>query len=286
MILVTGGTGFVGGHLVARLVAAGEEVRVLARTSIYLPGVELVAGDVKDLSAVVGAARGCAAVIHLVGIIREGKGARFKEVHVGGTRTVIRACQEAGVHRLLHMSALGARPDARSRYHRTKWQAEELVRASGLAATIFRPSVMFGSGNSFLPKLRDLLHRGPIIPIIGDGMSLLQPIWVEDVVSCFLAALRQSDTVAHAYELGGPDTFGFEELVDLLAEAEQITKPKLHLPAPLMRPLVATMSRLLPSFPITSDQLTMLLEDNICDITEMREAFHVDPARLQDHLAD
>jgi NADH dehydrogenase len=301
MILVTGGAGFVGSHLVPRLTQSEDavrpgapsrsgaerrvQVRLLARRGGPLPGAEVIPGDVRDLSAVVAAARGCRAVIHLVGIIRERQGARFEAVHVGGTRNIIRACQEAGIRRLLHMSALGARPRARSRYHRSKWEAEELVRASGLAATIFRPSVMFGSGNGFLPELRSLLHRGPFIPIIGSGTNLLQPIWVEDVVSCFLGALQQPETVGRAFALGGPAAYGFEQLVDLLADAEGVRKPKLHLPPVLLRPAVALLGRF-SRFPLTSDQLTMLLEDNVCDITEMCHTFGFSPAPLTDHLAD
>jgi NADH dehydrogenase len=184
------------------------------------------------------------------------------------------------------MSALGARPKARSRYHRSKWEAEEIVRGSSLDSTIFRPSVIFGAGNSFLPQVRALLRRGRVIPIIGDGMSLLQPVWVEDVVSCFVGALDNADTVGQAYELGGAETLSFEQLLDLLAEADGIEKPKVHLPVWIMRPVVAAMSGLLPNFPITSDQLTMLLEDNTCDITAMRETFGIEPASVRDHLSD
>ncbi len=286
MILVTGGTGFFGSHLIPRLVDAGEQVRVLARHPVPLPTVEMVAGDVRDLSAVVSAARGCRAVIHLVGIIRERRGIGFEALHVGGTRNVIRACQEAGVPRLLHMSALGARAGARSRYHRTKWRAEELVRASGLAHTIFRPSVMFGAGNGFLRQVRDLVRRGPVVPVIGDGLALLQPVWARDVARCFLAALEKPETQGQAYELGGPEVFGFVEILDLVAREEGIEKPKIHLPVPLMRPVVGILSRLLPGFPITGDQLIMLLEDNVCDITPMRQVLGVAPARLADHLND
>lgn len=287
MLLITGGTGFVGRHLAARLVSQGESVRVLARRASDLPGVEVQPGDVQEVASLLPAARGCKAVIHLVGIIRERRGASFPEVHVLGTRNVIRACQEAGVSRLLHMSALGARPDGRTAYHRTKWEAEELVRASGLAATIFRPSVIFGAGGEFLPAIRRLLHsRGPVIPILGDGNSLLQPIWIEDVVTCFVKALDLPETVGQAYDLGGPETFGFEELVDLIAADAGIDKRKLHLPLLLARPAVAVLSRLVPGFPITSDQLTMLLEDNVCDITEMVKVFGIRPARLGEHLRE
>jgi NADH dehydrogenase len=286
MILVTGGTGFVGSHLVARLVQAGEQVRALARTRVEISGVEVVVGDVRDLSAVTAAVRDCQAVIHLVGIVREIGEATFQRVHVDGTRTVVQACVEAGVGRLLHMSALGARPGARSTYHRTKWEAEELVRRSGLQATIFRPSVIFGAGSGFLAELRRLVHRGPVIPIAGNGMALLQPIWVEDVISCFVGALAKPETAGQAYHLGGPEVFGFEEMVDLVAAAEGIRKPRLHLPVLWLRPLAAVLGRLTPRFPLTSDQLTMLLEDGVCDTTEMREVLGVTPASLREHLME
>lgn len=286
MILVTGGTGFVGSHLVSRLVQRGDHVRVLARSAARATGGEMVAGDIGDVSSVIAAATGCAAVIHLVGIIAERRGVTFQSVHVDGTRNVIEACQRANVPRLVHMSALGSRPNAASRYHQTKCAAEELVRGSGLPATIFRPSVMFGAGNSFLPQMQGLLHRGPFVPVIGSGRNRLQPVWVEDVVSCFVGALDRPDTAGQAYELGCPEQFTFDELLDILAALEGIRKSKVHLPAGLMRPVVWLGSHITSRFPVTPDQLTMLLEDSVCDIGPMREAFGIEPARLRDHLTD
>ena len=285
MIFITGGTGFVGRHLIARLLREGEQVRALSRGASDLPGVELVRGDITDLSSFAESLRGCRAVIHLVGIIRETGRNTFERIHALGTRIVVEACKEAGVTRLLHMSALGARPDAASRYHRSKWEAEEIVRGSDLEATIFRPSVIFGAGNALIPQIRDLLRK-PVTPVIGNGMSLSQPIWVEDVVSCFVEALGKPETIGRFYELGGRETYGFEQLTDLVAEANGIDKPKIHLPPILVRPVAAVMSRLFRSFPLTPDQLTMLLEDNICDIAEMQEIFGVVPASLAEHLSD
>ena len=260
-------------------------MRALSRGASDLPGVELVRGDITDLSSFAESLRGCRAVIHLVGIIRETGRNTFERIHALGTRNVVDACKEAGVTRLLHMSALGARPDAASRYHRSKWEAEEIVRGSDLEATIFRPSVIFGVGNAFIPQIRDLLRR-PVTPVIGNGMSLSQPIWVEDVVSCFVEALGKPETIDRFYELGGRETYGFEQLTDLVAEANGIDRPKIHLPPILVRPVAAVMSRLFRSFPLTPDQLTMLLEDNICDIAEMKEIFGVVPASLTEHLSD
>lgn len=286
MILVTGGAGFVGERIVSRLTSAGEKVRVLTRSRAGLPGADMIQGDVRDLSAVLQAARGCDAVIHLVGIIRETRGATFRRVHVDGTRTVVQACREAGVSRLLHMSALGARPAALSEYHRTKWEAEESVRASGIAATIFRPSVIFGTRGGFIVEVRKLLHRGPLIPIVGTGMSLLQPVWVEDVASCFVSAIETPQAIGQTYELGGPEVFGFEELVDRVAEADGVVKPKIHLPPGLVGLAAASLGRVWRGFPITPDQLRMLLEDNVCDLAPMIRAFGVEPASLRDHLND
>src|SRR5574340_203801 len=284
MILVTGGTGFVGDRIVARLLSAGKPVRVLAHARGDSPGAEIVRGDIRDLSAVSRAARECRAVVHLVGIIRERGEATFRRMHVDATRIVIQACQQAGVPRLLHMSALGARSGARSRYHRTKWEAEELVRVSGLPATILRPSVIFGPGGGFLAELRKLVRGGPVIPIVGRGMSLLQPVWVEDVAACFAHALDNPDTIGHAYGLGGPETFGLEPLIELIAEVEGIRKPRVHLPVPLVRLAAATLGRLSSRFPLAADQLTMLLEDSVCDITPMQQTLGVNPEPLSKHV--
>jgi uncharacterized protein YbjT (DUF2867 family) len=286
MIAVTGGTGFVGRHLIARLLVQGEQVRTLARHPAGIEGAEVLQGDVTDPTSLAAVFDGCDSAIHLVGVIQEVGDQTFRAVHVEGTRNVITACEAARATRLLSLSALGSRPDARSQYHRSKWEAEKIVNESALDTTIFRPSVMYGHGGGFLPRLRQLVQNFPVLPIMGDGTSLTQPIWVEDVVSCLLGALRQQETVGKTYELGGPETYGFEQLLDLIAEDEGLDPPRIHLPVSLVQPVVSALSRVTRRFPITPDQLTMLLEDNVCDISEMRRAFGVEPASLQEHLAD
>ena len=286
MIVVTGATGFVGGHLVARLVEAGESVRALARHRSDLPSADFVRADITDASSLTAAFEGAASVIHCVGVIRETGRQTFDRVHIHGTEHVIRACKSAGVSRIVYISALGARSDAKSRYHQSKWRAEEIVRSSSIDATTLRPSVIFGREGAFMAALTSLVTEFHVIPIIGDGLSLIQPIWVEDVVTCITGALTNDTTIGETYDLGGPATYGFEQLVDLIAASENVAKPKIHWPVSLVRPVAAVLGRLSQRFPLTSDQLTMLLEDNTCDIASMRRTFGIDPAPIREHLTD
>jgi len=289
MILVTGGTGFVGAHLARRLVREGRQVRLLVRdpgrVAADLRGqVETAPGDVRDAGSVCAAAQGADTVIHLVGIICESRGAGFEMMHVQATEHVLAACRDAGVRRYLHMSALGTRPNAASRYHRTKWQAEELVRASGLDWTIFRPSVIVGRGQDFTHQLLEVMGHAPVIPIIGSGQARLQPIGIDDVTACFRRALDQPQTIRQTYELGGPKTFTLEEIMDLLARYASLRKSTVYIPVALLRPAAWVIERLFRNPALTLDQLTMLQEDNICDIGAMKQAFGIEPESFQDLL--
>ena len=160
MILVTGGMGFVGSHLIRQMRKQGLHVRALVRNpekakELKELKVELIPGDIADRDALDDAAAGVERVIHLVGIIQEAHGATFQGVHVEGTRNLIAAAKKAGVRHFLYQSALGTRPAAKSEYHRTKWQAEELVRASGIPFTILRPSLIYGPGDQFTLRLAE-----------------------------------------------------------------------------------------------------------------------------------
>ncbi len=288
MFLLTGATGFVGGHIVRRLAQAGESVRCLARHperagDLFPRQCELAKGDVLDFGSISAAMQEARAVIHLVGIIRETKETTFDALHVRATRNVLRAAKEQGVPRFLHMSALGARPGAACRYHQTKWQAEEAVRASGLAYTIFRPSVIFGPEDEFINMLAKMIRLNPVLPRFGKGR--IQPIWVEEVAACFAHSLQDDSTIGRAFELAGPEVFSVDELIDLLCRT--LRKKRLRLPAPnwFLRAF-ATVAQLLPNPPLTREQLLMLGEDNTCDITEMQAVFGIAPRRLEDYLRE
>ena len=252
-------------------------------------------GDLRGLGAItriegdVGVRRGleegmvgCDAVIHLVGIIREhpATNVTFERVHLEGTRNVLEAAKVAGVQRYLHMSALGTRRGAASRYHQTKWAAEEAVRASGLGWTIFRPSIIYGPGDGFVTLLSSMVRRLPVVPVIGGGRQRVQPIPVEQVAAGFAGALEQPATIEQTYELGGPEAVTLLELLDLIGRALGRRRVRtLHVPLGVMTPL-ARLLHPLPGFPVTPDQLLMLGEDSVCDPRPFFEAFGLEPVPL------
>ena len=268
-IFIAGGTGFVGAHLVEALREKGHELRLLVhgRSPGSPEGIDQVEGDVARLESFEQAVNGCDAVINLVGIIREfpSRGVTFDRLHVQATANMLAAARTAGIRRYLQMSALGTRPDAVSRYHQSKFRAEELVRSSALDATILRPSLIYGPRDAFINMLAGQLRLAPVMPVIGSGTYRLQPIHAGDVARCFTLALELPETVGQCYELCGNNRLSYVELLDAIASAMGKSAPfKPHLPLGLMRMIIPVLQRI-PQFPITMDQLQMLLEENICD---------------------
>ena len=288
-VLVTGASGFVGGHVVKALQERGHTLRLLvhSRNKVVDNGIEQVVGDITRQESFSEAARGCDAVINLVGIIREFplRGVTFEKLHVQATAHALKAAKKGDVRRYLQMSALGTRRDAVSGYHRTKFQAEELVRASGLDATIFRPSLIFGPKDSFVNMLAGQLRLAPVMPVIGDGAYRLQPIHADDVARCFALALEMPDTIGKTYELCGNDRFSYVSLLDEIAVAMGRSKPvKPRIPLCLMKAVVPILQNA-PQFPITTDQLQMLIEENICGC-EWKSTFGFEPRGFADGIRE
>ncbi|GLI37636.1 complex I NDUFA9 subunit family protein [Geobacter hydrogenophilus] len=267
-IFLTGGTGFIGGHVRKALLEAGHGIRLLVhrRHEGVEAGVEQAEGDVTRLDTFAAAVEGCDATINLVGIIREfpARGMTFDKLHVEATQNVVEAARRAGIRRHLQMSALGSRPNATSRYHQTKWRAEEQVRTSGLEWTIFRPSIVFGPKDDFINKLAGYIRSYPAVPVIGDGKYRLQPVAADDVARCFALALEKPETVGQAYELCGPDRISYNDLLDTIGRiVGKGHVPKIPNPLGIMKLVVPVMQGF-SFFPITMDQITMLVEENIC----------------------
>jgi uncharacterized protein YbjT (DUF2867 family) len=286
-IFITGATGFVGRAVIPALRAHGYAVRCLVRRGSErdlrgLEAIERVEGDVLSPEALERDMAGCDTVIHLVGIVRETPSAAstFERIHTQGTVNVLEAAAVTGVRRYLHMSALGARAAARSRYHRTKWAAEDAVRASPIPWTIFRPSIIYGAGDQFINMLAAMVRRYPVVPVIGTGQQRLQPVPVEHVAEAFGRAVELEATVKHAYEIGGPDAVSMLQLLEAIGRAIGRARVRtMQVPIGVVRPLARLLHRV-PGFPLTPDQLLMLEEDNICDPQPFYSTFGLTPVKL------
>jgi NADH dehydrogenase len=247
-------------------------------------GVEVAMGDIADRPSLEAAMQGCDRVMHLVGIIQEGKGYSFRSVHIEGTRNVLDAAKKANIRRLFHQSALGTREGAASEYYWTKWEAEKLVTASGLPSTILRPSLIYGPGDLFTVRLSEMIRLAPVLPVIGSGRSKIQPIFIDDVVSCMVKAATGDAFLGRTYEIGGPEQLTYEEVTRAIADALGIKRTMVHMPMPLMRSLARMMETVLPTPPVTTDQLIMMQEDNVCDMKDIREAFGIEPVAFREGL--
>jgi len=271
-VFVTGGTGFVGKAVIRALLAQGFLVRCLVRPGSEhdlkgFESIDRVPGDVLQPDGLAASVEGCSALVHLVGIIREqrGRGVTFDRLHTQATRNMLALARAAGIKRFAQMSALGARRGARARYHQTKWEAEEAVRASDLQWTILRPSIIFGRGDAFMSVLGRAVKQLPVMPVLGDGRYRLQPIPVEQVAEGFARALRTPESVRQTYEVAGPTPYAFVDLLDEIGRA--LARPrvrKLHVPLAPVRAMTRALDWL-PFYPLSTDQLIMLEEESVTD---------------------
>ena len=283
-VLVAGGSGFVGRHVVAKLSAAGHDVVVLTRSRerarhlILLPTVRVIEADPRDAATLDRYLRGMTAAINLVGVLHERGRDTFERAHVDLPRAFVAACGRVGVARLVHMSALGASGDAPSRYLQSKAAGEAQVAASGLQWTIFRPSVIFGREDTFLNLFANLARWFPVIPLAG-ARARFQPVYVGDVATCFVRALDDEETVGQRYNLCGPTVYTLEALVRYAGEVSGHPRPVWALGSGLAS-LQARLMELLPGRLLTRDNLASMQVDNVCD-GPFPSRFGVTPAVLE-----
>ena len=289
LIAVTGATGFVGRHITRVLARRGHAIRALVRSPLQAQafdglGVELVPGDLADATALTALLRGANTVVHLVGIIIETGRATFHAVHVEGTRRVLEAARRAGVERFVHMSAVGARDEpGATPYQRTKWHAEELVRASGLSHAVFRPSIISGPESAPIRTLARLHRWCPVVPVFGDGRFPTQPVWAEDVALAFALAAEQS-ALAGVFELGGPQVLTYEEFLLAIGRAARRPRPLVHVPLGLARAAAAALGLLGAAAPLTGDQLQMLVEGSATPANAIESVFGIQPVAFEQGL--
>jgi len=288
-VLVTGGTGFVGPHVVRALAASGHDLKLLVRDatrSRELPG-QPVVGEMTNAVSLTTAIEGVDAVVHLVAI-RQGREEEFKRVMEQGTRDLVEAAKQAGVTRFVLMSALGTSEETKDLvpYYHAKWEMEQTVKSSGLDHVIFRPSFVFGSEGGILPTFRRLARLTPVTPIVGSGEQRIQPIWDGDVGAYFSAAIDKPEATNRTFELGGPDAVSWNELWRRLRAALGIRRrPTMHVPVRLMRANALLTERLPGNIPLTRDLLTMLEQgDNVVSNDDAVQVFQIPLVPLDEQL--
>jgi NADH dehydrogenase len=291
MILVTGAPGFVGGHVVAALRSARKQVRCLVRdlrtaAKPELAGCELVVGDMTEPASLASATEGVECVVHLVAI-RQGRAEQFERIMSQGTRDLLRAAQDAGVRRFVHMSALGL--DERTKdlvpYYRAKWSMEQAVEGSTIPFVIFRPSFVFAVDGGILPTFRKLARLAPVTPIAGPGKQRLQPIWADDVAAYFVRAVDEEAATGGTFELGGPDVVSWNELWAKLKQAIGVRRPSVHVPMAFMRANALVTERLPGNIPLTRDLLTMMeAGDNVVTDGSAERVFQLPLVSLEEQL--
>lgn len=293
-VAIAGGSGFVGRHLAPRLRADGHVCVLLARGRASCPPGQVdelrrvdLAGDP---AAVTAALTGCDAVVNLVGI-KTARGQSFAAAHVESVTRLISACAAAGVARLIHVSVAGSRDDPRRPYLASKWQGEQIVRASPLAWTIVRPGVIHGVGDDFVTQLAAMLRHAAVFPAPGGGRAPLQPVAVEDVADAIAAALRKPETAGQCLDVVGPESLPLRAWVDRVAATLGLRVWQAPAPIAVLMPAVAAMEALLPAPPLTRAQLGLLAEGVTGELADTRSLLDaaprpLTPARIRELASD
>ena len=271
LITVFGGSGFIGRHLVRRLARQGWTIRVAVRrpsaANFLKPlgdvgQITPIRAPIHDPVAVRAAVSGAKAVVNLVGILFERGDRNFATIHARGAHSVATAAAEAGVERLVQISAIGADLHGEADYARSKGAGEAAVKTAFPAATVLRPSVVFGPEDDFFNRFAVMARLSPVLPLIGGGHTKFQPVYVGDVAEAIAACLIDPATQGKTYELGGPQVYSFKELMELLLT--QIRRRRLLVPLPFgLANLQAMFLEKLPVPPLTRDQVKLLRRDNV-----------------------
>lgn len=290
-ILVTGGTGFIGQAVVRHLAEAGYRVRILLRASRSTPNlprgvpVEVAVSSLDDERGLRAALVGVDTVYHLAGGEWRGAYASLMNIDIRGTQHVVAAAADAGVRRIFYVSHLGA--DRASAYpvFKAKAIAEEYIRRSGIEFTILRTAIVFGMNDGFTTGLAQLMSFIPFTFVVpGDGETLLQPLWVEDLATCMAWALEDENTINQLYELGGPEYLTFNQVARAVMESLGLQRRLFHLRPPYLRAITVFLENLSPRLPVSVYWLDYLATNRTCSLDTLPRQFNLMPSRLSQRL--
>mgnify|MGYP001604237915 CR=1 FL=1 len=270
-ILVIGSKGFLGRYVVDELNKEGY-------------GMVEFKGDARKKDDIASSIDGCKAVINIIGIIRETKDKTFYDEHVVVIKNIVDAMKEKGIKKIVHVSALGTKAGAKSQYHKTKYAGELCIIDSKLDYTILRPSFLFGKEDKSINYFIKFVRKGFFI-IFGDGDYKLQPVYVGDVAKAVVDSIKNKKASKNIIELGGNKQYGFNELIDLLARSRNKKIVKIHIPLWMARSL-ASLFGWISFFPVTREQLEMLIEGNTCNIEEFKNTFDIKLKEFEEYLQE
>lgn len=294
MILLTGGTGFLGGQIVEALRAAKHEVRVLTMgggdwrsnslSGLKQMGIDAVVGSLSNPRTVAAALDGCNVVISAAGGLAPSRDMSYREVHVDGIKNLCELAAKHGVQRMIHISCLGADQHSDSEYYRCKWEGEEIVRSGQLYWTIFRPSYIFGDRCEFVNFLKPLLKVPFIVPVIGSGLNRLQPVSVDDVADCVVQSIFKKETANQVIDLHGPNTYTLAQFMTLLRDELKVAKPTVPVTMATALKVLKPIERLLPKLTLNMEFVHLLISDSATNSDLMKQHFQVKGAALEEYV--
>jgi NADH dehydrogenase len=289
-VLVTGGTGFIGSHIVRRLLSSGHRVAVMSRNPKRVPdGVEVRRGDVSDAGSLQAAMAGVDAVVSAVQfpnhpVENPRKGYTYMAVDGEGTERQVAAARAAGVKRFVYLSGAGVRPDQTAPWFRAKLRAEKAVRESGIPFTIFRPSWVYGPEDRSLNKFVTFARALPFVPVIGNGRTRVQPVHVDDLAEAVASSINLPQAAGQTYDVGGPETLTMDEIIRTMLEVMGKRRPLLHSPVGLMKLATAPLT-LLPTPPLSPGAVEFVVMEEPVDNGALLRDFGLRLTTLRKGLA-
>lgn len=291
MILITGGTGFIGQVLIRHLLAVGQEVRILIKPSKVSPKlpigmpVDVTVSSLQDERGVRAALKGVSAVFHLASAEHQKRGEKMLDVDIRGTQVLVKAADEAGIDRMIYLSRIGADRASAFPVLKSKAIAEGFIKQSRLNYTILRSCVVFGPGDHFTQGLATVLRAFPFFFFVpGDGDTLLQPTWVEDLVTCLVWALDDPSSERQMLEIGGAEYLSIRQIAAEIATAMNIRRQIISISPATLRIITMLMQQSFPGFPLSTLWLDEFAVDRTTAIDSMTRTFGILPSRFSQRL--